>query len=120
MNSIYWKNKLLKTIDALCLASTEDNIFYDVLYCEGTLYTGEKVRVKVPFMRLNKGSIKEEILKYAKDENVYAKGLSIFEAVIINEPPDITCIHGNMQLKQVMDFVFYECNECGAKIFYDC
>lgn len=111
MNSIYWKNSLLKTIDVLSLQSMTQAGIYEVGYCTGITQSGEHVFVTVPFKFLTKGTIKEEILKFAKDENVFAKGLGIFEAINIKE--QIPCIHGNSELRTVTDFTFYVCKDCG-------
>jgi len=52
-----------------------------VTQCEGKLKNGERVFVKLPFRKLPRYGLRRMIIKYAKEDGVYAKGLGIFEAI---------------------------------------
>ena len=53
---------------------------WDVSYCHGIL-DGRHVNVELPFSQLRKRGWKAEVIEYAKQDNVYAKGLGILTNV---------------------------------------
>lgn len=56
--------------------------FWDVSYCWGIIRpTGERVFVSLPFDQLPKRGWRREVVKYAKQDRVYAHGIGIFENV---------------------------------------
>jgi len=79
--SISWKDKDLAKITRLRLLSDPGHPVWDVSYCFGRLHNGASVRVDLPFSQLPKRNIVGTILKYAKRDGVYAKGLGIFDNI---------------------------------------
>jgi hypothetical protein len=79
MRLIPWTDPQLDRIILLELTLIQDA--YQVTQCEGRLKTGERVLVSVPFKKLPRYGLRRMILKYAKEDKVYAKGLGIFEAI---------------------------------------
>ena len=53
---------------------------YDVSYCHGHI-GDEPVRVRLPFFQLPKRGMMREIIRHAKRDRVYAKGIGIFDAL---------------------------------------
>ena len=78
--TVDWTLKGLK-ITRLRLLSDPGYPEWDVSYCDGVLDTGEKVRVQLPFSTLTKGHISAQIVQYAKEDKVYAKGLGILDNI---------------------------------------
>lgn len=76
---VYWTAPGLR-ITRLRLVSDRGYPAWDVSYCHGEL-NGKKVRVGLPFNQLPKRSMKAEILRWARIENVYAKGTGIFDNI---------------------------------------
>jgi hypothetical protein len=76
---VRWTHPQLKKITLLDLQLIDDA--WQVTQCEGELKNGEVVRVALPFSRLPRYGLRKSIIKYAKEDNVYAKGLGIFEAI---------------------------------------
>lgn len=76
---VFWTEKGLR-ITRLRLLSDPGFPAWDVSYCHGML-GGKPVRVELPFSQLPKFKMREAIVRYAKAENVFAKGLGIFEAI---------------------------------------
>jgi hypothetical protein len=54
---------------------------WDVSYCHGVLKDFTPVIVDLPFNQLPKKNMFGEIIKYARQDKVYAKGLGVFEAL---------------------------------------
>jgi|TARA_R110000824_G_scaffold389919_1_gene586168 hypothetical protein len=86
--SILWSDKRLAKVIRLRLLSDPGVGFWDVSYCDGRLVDGTKVQVILPFSQLRrkfKGSltkhINAQIIEYARQDGVYAKGLGIMDAV---------------------------------------
>jgi len=79
MRLIRWTDPQLDKITLLELTLILDA--YQVTQCEGHLKSGERVLVSVPFKKLPRYGLRRMIIKYAKEDNVYAKGLGIFEAI---------------------------------------
>jgi len=67
-------------ITRLRLLSDPGYPMWDVSYCDGML-GDEPVKVELPFSDLPKRNMMAAIIKYAKDDKVYAKGLGIFGAI---------------------------------------
>lgn len=78
---VYWTDDRLDKITRLRLLSDPGFSFWDVSYCHGVLKDGTLVRVCLPFAQLRKGSINAQIIKFAKEDKVFAKGLGVFDAV---------------------------------------
>lgn len=74
-----WTTKNLK-ITRFRILSDIGFPLWDVSYCYGDV-NGEKVVVELPFDQLPKRKWKSSIIRYAKRDGVYAKGLGIFENV---------------------------------------
>lgn len=79
--SVDWTDKRLARIERLRLLSDPGYPFWDVSYCYGRLKTGEKVEVSLPFSELPKRKMFEALIKYAKADKVYLKGLGVFGAI---------------------------------------
>lgn len=76
-----WTDPDLKTITCLRLLSDRGYPYWDVSYVHGELKDGTPCRVNVPFMQLSKRRLFADIIKYAKQDGVYAKGLGIFDNI---------------------------------------
>lgn len=76
-----WANPDLAKIVRLRLISDQDFPFWDLSYCYGVLKDGTKCRVQVPFFQLPKNDLRGAIIRDAKRDGVFAKGLGIFEAI---------------------------------------
>jgi hypothetical protein len=79
MNTVHWTDPRLEKITLLDLQLILDA--WQVTQCEGYLKTGERVWVSLPFSKLPRYGLRRMIIKYAKEDNVYAKGLGIFDAI---------------------------------------
>lgn len=79
---LYWSDKNIGKIVVLSLVSDADYPYWDVSYCRGVTKKGVMVDIGLPFSQLNKKEIKAQILQFARDENVYAKGLGLFDAIV--------------------------------------
>jgi hypothetical protein len=77
-----WADKNLQRITRLRLLSDPGFPMWDVSYCHGILMDGTEVVVELPFDQLPKHNMKSEIIRYAKQDNLYVKGLGIFEALV--------------------------------------
>lgn len=67
-------------VTRLRLVSDPGFPFWDVSYCHGEL-GGKIVQVGLPFSQLPKRGIRQEIVKWAQREVVYAKGLGILDNI---------------------------------------
>lgn len=76
-----WRDKDLKKIVRLRLLSDPGFPFYDVSYCIGEMKDGSAVHVDLPFDQLPRRGMNAAIIKYAKQDNVFAKGLGIFDNI---------------------------------------
>jgi len=79
MDMIRWTDPRLDKIILLDLQLILDA--WNVTQCEGKLKDGTRVMVSLPFTRLPRYGFRRVIVKYAKQDKVYAKGLGIFEAI---------------------------------------
>ena len=77
--TVYWSYIHLAKITLLDLQLIDDA--WQVTQCEGILKNGERVYVRLPFAKLPRYGLRRAIVKYAKQDNVYAKGLGIFDAI---------------------------------------
>jgi hypothetical protein len=82
---VYWNDPTLAKITRLRLLSDRGFPFWDVSYCYGVLKDGTYVRVDLPFHQLSKYKMKADIIKWAKEDGVYAKGLGILDDSIISK-----------------------------------
>lgn len=76
-----WTDPNLAQITRLRLLGDRDYPYLDISYCHGVLKDGTPVRVKVPFHLLTKKRWRSQIVEYAKQDGVYAKGLGIFDNI---------------------------------------
>lgn len=80
--TVEWTDPELARIERLRFVSDPGFPFWDVSYCHGRLKDGRKVRVELPFSQLQKRvPISVQIIKYAKKDGVFAKGLGIFGVI---------------------------------------
>lgn len=79
MNIVHWTDCRLEKIVLLDLQLIDDA--WQVTQCEGILMNGDRVMVTLPFAKLPRYGLRRAIIKYAKHDNVYAKGLGIFDAI---------------------------------------
>jgi len=80
--AVDWSSSQLKRIIRMRFLSDPGFPFWDLSYCHGEMIDGSIVRVALPFYQLKKGrSIISQIIEYAKKDNVFAKGLGIFNAI---------------------------------------
>jgi len=82
---IYWDDPRLAEIVRLRLLSDLGFGFWDIAYCHGRLKDGSFVDVELPDNQIPKGRIKETIINWAKKDDIYAKGLNIFNVISNNE-----------------------------------
>lgn len=79
---VYWTDPSLARITRLRFLSDPGHPFWDLSYCYGQLKDGRYTRVSLPFDRLLKNApISKQIVKYAKQDGVYAAGLGIFSVI---------------------------------------
>lgn len=85
---VYWDDPRLKRITRLRLLSDPGFPLWDVSYCYGVLHDGTMVDVDLPFSQLAKtpgrwgtGAMQRDIIRHAKRDKVFAKGLGVFEAI---------------------------------------
>jgi hypothetical protein len=83
--TVYWTDPELKEITRLRLLTDYGFPLYDISYCHGRLKDGRVVTVRLPFGQLSKREWKTEILRYARQDNVYAKGLRIWEDDVVSK-----------------------------------
>jgi len=77
-----WKDPQLCRVLRLRLLSDPGFPAWDVSYCYGELKDGTVVKVELPFSQLLKReSINSQIVRFAKKDGVFAKGLEIFGAI---------------------------------------
>lgn len=78
---VSWNDNRLAKITRLRLLSDPGFPVWDVSYCHGVLKDGTEVTVELPFDQLPKRGMNAEIIKYAKEDNVFAKGIGVFNAI---------------------------------------
>lgn len=81
-HGVHWNHKGLK-VTRLRLLSDPYCPFWDVSYCDGEL-DGKHVTVILPFsqlLRRKDKSLSAQIIEYAKQDGVYAKGLGILDCI---------------------------------------
>ena len=84
-----WTDKLLRKITWLELHV--DNVNPEQLRvhsCIGQTVTGRRIAVRLPFDTLSAGGYTNEIIQFARKDRVYARGLDIFRAIIIQKHKD--------------------------------
>ena len=79
MYIVHWTDCRLEKIVLLDLQLIDDA--WQVTQCEGILMNGDRVMVTLPFARLPRYGLRRAIIKYAREDGVYAKGLGIFDAI---------------------------------------
>jgi len=80
----YWSDPDLWRIFRLRLISDPGFPYWDVSYCYGTLRDGTNVRVSLPFSQLPKRRWRAEIVRYAKQDKVYARGIGILDETVVS------------------------------------
>ncbi len=80
-----WTAPDLERITRLRLISDPGFPVWDVSYCLGILKNGVVVHVQLPFDQLRKKNVKKDILTYAVEDKVYAKGLGLFSPITISK-----------------------------------
>lgn len=83
IEEVSWTTPGLK-VTRLRLLSDPGFPVWDVSYCHGML-DGLYVDVELPFSQLPKKAIVATILKHARREKVYAKGLGILDPFVISK-----------------------------------
>lgn len=79
--TVDWTDERLKKITRLRLLSDPGFPMWDVSYCMGELHDGTKVWVHLPFDQLPRKNTTAAIIKYAKRDGIYAKGLGILSGI---------------------------------------
>ena len=82
--TLYWGDPQLAQITRLRLLTDPGFPMYDVSYCYGRSKDGALVRVDLPFHQLRKRTWKSDIVAAAKRDRVYAKGLNIFDPLVVS------------------------------------
>jgi hypothetical protein len=83
--TVDWTDKKLAKIVRLRLLSDGGFPAWDVSYCWGKLKDGTPVSVELPFSQLPKGKVKAAIIRHAKKDRVFAKGLGLFDYNVISK-----------------------------------
>lgn len=78
---VYWNDKRLLKITRLRLLSDPGYPAWDVSYCLGILKDGRRCRITLPFSELPKGKVVPTIIKFAKKDKVFAKGIGILTSI---------------------------------------
>ncbi len=79
MEMVRWTDPRLDKITFIDLQLILDA--WQVTQCEGRLKDGTQVNVSVPFKKLPRYGLRRMIIKHAKKDGVYAKGLGVFDAI---------------------------------------
>jgi len=79
MRMVGWTDPQLRKVTLLDLQLSLDA--WQVTQCIGEMNDGEQVMVHVPFGSLPRYGLRREIVKLAKRDGVYAKGLGILDAI---------------------------------------
>lgn len=79
--TVSWADKRLAKIVRLRLVSDPGFPVWDVSYCHGQLKDGSYVNVDIGFSQIPKKGMRRYIVERAKEENVYARGLGVFDAI---------------------------------------
>lgn len=83
-DTVTWDDPDLARIFRLRLLSDPGYPMWDVSYCYGTLHDGRNVRVRLPFHQLSKRNLKGDIVRFAQEDGVFAKGLHILDDDVIS------------------------------------
>jgi hypothetical protein len=78
-NHVYWTDDRLMKVTRLRVLSDPGFPVWDVSYCHGVLKDGTHCTVELPFDQIPKRGFKRFIVKWAKHEKVYAKGLGLLD-----------------------------------------
>ena len=78
---VAWTDKRLVRITRLRLLGEAGFPMWDVSYCHGKLSDGRNCDVDLPFSQLPRRNTMAAIVAHAKRDNVYAKGLGIFDNI---------------------------------------
>lgn len=76
-----WRDRELVRVTRLRLLSDPGSPYWDVSYCHGVDRDGNPRRVQVPFVQLPKRGMRRAIVKHAKEDGVFAKGLGILDNI---------------------------------------
>lgn len=79
VETVDWTTKGLY-VTRLRLLSDPGFPWWDVSYCHGRL-NGRHVNVQLPFSQLPKRGMLGAIIKYAKEDRVYAKGIGVLDNI---------------------------------------
>ena len=77
--TVYWTEPGLKIV-RLRLLSDPGLDFWDVSYCQG-IVNGIPVMVDLPFSQLPRPGATKEIVRWAKIDKVFAKGIGILDNI---------------------------------------
>lgn len=72
-------DKRLARVTRLRLLTERGYPLMDVSYCHGVLKDGTPVRVDLPVHQLSRRFPKDDLIRAAKSEGVYAKGLGLLD-----------------------------------------
>lgn len=83
--TVYWTDQRLARVTRLRLIGYNRREYprWDISYCYGELKDGTPVRVQLPFYNLGK-LWAAEIIKWARQEHVYAKGLGLLDEDVVS------------------------------------
>lgn len=76
-----WTDKRLARVTGLCVHGPDGMSWFDVLCCHGELRDGTRCFVRLPFSQLPKGQERVTVVRHAKAEKVFAKGLMLLDAL---------------------------------------
>lgn len=83
--TVYWSDPTLRKILRFrIIGACREFPFWDVSYCYGELEDGSRVLVTLPFHQLPQRGWRGKVIEYAKRDNVFAKGLGIFDADVLS------------------------------------
>lgn len=83
--TVWWDDRRLARITRLRLIGFNSREYprWDISYCYGQLKDGTEVRVNLPFHDLGR-NWKSDIIRFAQQERVYAKGLGILNEDVVS------------------------------------
>lgn len=82
--AVYWNDPRLKKIVRMRFVTDPGFPLLDVSYCYGELKDGTPVRVSLPFSQLPRKNYHGAMLDYARRDNVFLKGLGVFNGSVIS------------------------------------
>ena len=81
---VQWNDpNLIKVLRLRLIGCSREYPFWDVSYCYGEMRDGSRVRVELPEYRLNR-QWKAHLIRLAKLDRVYAKGLGILDEDVVS------------------------------------